>query len=160
VAYSDEASEKEYQMATIHCSATTTLSRERVLAALTDFSPRRPQLWPNLDERFYELHDQGEGWAEVTEGSKFAGGIWERCRYDWHSPGRVRIEVLASNAFMSGGSWTYSVHAADGKTKVELEVVRRGRTLKGRMLAGILRLSGRLVFCGDLQKTLNGLVEA
>jgi hypothetical protein len=43
---------------------------------------------------------------------------------------------------------------------VELVVDRRGRTIKGRLLAAVLRLSGRKVFCDDLAKTLRRLQEA
>lgn len=37
---------------------------------------------------------------------------------------------------------------------------RRGRTVKGRLLAALLHLSGRPVFCGDLRKALAGLAAA
>ena len=36
-------------MTTIRCSADTPLSEEEVRAALTDFSARRPQVFPSLD---------------------------------------------------------------------------------------------------------------
>ena len=147
-------------MPTIHCTATSTVSPEKVLRALTDFSPDRPRLWPNLDPRIYEVHDTGRDWAEVTEGSSFDGGIWERARYDWSEPGTVRIAVLDSNAFAPGCSWTYKIDPVHGGSRVELEVVRHGRTLNRRALAGLLALTGRMVFCGDLGKTLAGLGSA
>jgi hypothetical protein len=30
-----------------------------VLGALTDFSPRRPELWPNISPRLYQVHSVG-----------------------------------------------------------------------------------------------------
>ena len=74
-------------MATIRYSADGAISPERFIAALTDFSDRRPELWPNLDTRFFKLHERGETWAEVTEGTDVLGGVWARERYDWSDPG-------------------------------------------------------------------------
>jgi hypothetical protein len=45
------------------------ISPGRVLAAATDFSKRRPELWPNISPGFWQLHDRGPNWAEATEGS-------------------------------------------------------------------------------------------
>ena len=148
-------------MTTIRCNMDTQLSEERVRAALTDFSARRPEVWPNLDPGLYQVHDQGPTWADVTEGSRFGGGIWERARYDWADPHRVTLTVTASNAFAPGGSWEYATTPRPGGgAHVELVVDRRGRTIKGRLLAAVLRLSGRKVFCGDLAKTFRGLEQA
>ena len=72
----------EDELATISCTAATSVAPERVIDALTDFGPERPERWPNLDRRFYELHELRATSADVTEGSAFAGGIWERARYD------------------------------------------------------------------------------
>ncbi len=75
-------------MATIRYSAEGTISPERFIAALTDFTDRRPALWPNLDTKFYRLHERGDTWAEVTEGTDVLGGVWARERYvdDQHRP--------------------------------------------------------------------------
>ena len=32
------------------------------MAAATDFSERRPELWPNISREFWQLHDQ---WPEL-----------------------------------------------------------------------------------------------
>jgi hypothetical protein len=130
---------------------------ERVLEALTNFGPERPKHWPNLDRKYFQTHELEPTSAEVTEGSSFAGGVWERAHYDWSEPGVVKIAVLDSNAFKAGGSWTYTIHPRGSGSQVELRVVRRGRTLKGRLLAAVLQVSGRAVFCGDLQRTVAAL---
>jgi hypothetical protein len=128
-----------------------------VLEALTDFGPDRPDRWPNLDPTYFEMQELEATSAEVTEGSSFAGGVWERARYDWSEPGIVKIAVLDSNAFKAGGSWTYSIRPQGSGSRVALRVDRRGRALKGRLLAAVLGIGGRAVFCGDLQKTLAAL---
>ncbi len=80
-------------MAKIQISADSDLPADTVLTAITDFSSRRPQLWPNIDPGIYKVHQVGADWADVTEGSKIAGGVWTRERYDWSVPGVVRATV-------------------------------------------------------------------
>ena len=83
-------------------STDSDLPADTVLAAITDFSSRRPTLWPNIDPGIYKVHEVGADWADVTEGSKFAGGVWARERYEWSVPGVVRATVQDSNIFKSG----------------------------------------------------------
>src|SRR5690349_20987676 len=47
---------KEGIMAQVVTDADTTASPERVLAALTDFSPQRLELWPNIDRNLYKVN--------------------------------------------------------------------------------------------------------
>lgn len=142
-------------MTVIRCSIDTPLPEDRVRAALTDFSARCPEQWPNPDPGLYQVHDRGPTWADVTERSRLVGGIWERARYDWADPHRATLTVIASNEFAPGSSWEYATTPRPGGgTHVDLVVNRRGRTIKGRLLAAVLRLSGRKVFCGDLTKAL------
>jgi hypothetical protein len=73
----------------------STLAPDAVMAALTDFGPGRAEVWPNVDSAHFKVHDQGPGWADVTEGSSVAGGVWERERYSWDvASGTVAIETL------------------------------------------------------------------
>lgn len=147
-------------MATIRVSRRTDLAPERVIAALTDFSPARPSIWPSLDASRYAVHSRGEDWAEVTEGSDFAGGVWERGRYDWSQPGVVRFSVSDSNAFAAGSSWEYRVRGDGSGSVVELTVRRTGATAKGRVLAALMSLGGKRVLGADLGKALAGLESA
>ena len=81
-----------------------------VLAVLTDFGPRRARVWPNIDDRHFRVHDQGPGWADVTEGSSVAGGVWEREKYAWNaSAGSVTAETIDSNTWGSGSRWDYKL---------------------------------------------------
>lgn len=144
-------------MTVVRCSARTSLPPERVIAALTDFSDARPSIWPSLDASRYSVHSRGDDWAEVTEGSDFAGGVWERGRYDWSEPGVVRFSVTDSNAFAAGSSWEYRVRGEGSGSVVDLTVRRTGATAKGRVLAALMSVGGKRVLGADLRKALAGL---
>lgn len=38
----------------------TDLMPDQVIAALTDFTERRPEIWPELAPKFYEIHSVDE----------------------------------------------------------------------------------------------------
>src|SRR5438128_1540857 len=59
---------RERLMPTIRAHAEGPATPERFVEVLTDFSEARLERWPNLRGRFV-LHELGDGWAEVTEGS-------------------------------------------------------------------------------------------
>src|SRR6185369_3145498 len=134
-------------MAHVVVDADTTASPERVLDALTDFSPHRLELWPNIDRNYYKVGTLGEHSAEVTEGSPVFGGVWERSRYDWSRPGTVRIDVQDSNAFEPGSYWVYEVRQKqDGGSRVHMEFDRRPRNFKGQMLNALFSVMGASFF--------------
>lgn len=148
-------------MAHVVTDATTTASPERVIDALTDFSPRRLELWPNIDRKYFKVSALGEQSAEVTEGSAAFGGVWERARYDWSHPGTVRLDVQDSNAFRPGSFWTYQVTpAANGGSEVRMEFDRRPRNLKGFFVGGLLSLFGKKIFGKSLRETLKRVENA
>jgi hypothetical protein len=131
-------------MPTIRFELQSPLAPEAVLAALTDFSPSRAEVWPNVDSDHFKLHDQGPGWAEVTEGSSVAGGVWERERYSWDAgAGTVKIETLESNTWGPGSRWDYRLTpGSSGGTRIEVTVVRNGKGLKGGLLGAALTIAG------------------
>jgi hypothetical protein len=148
-------------MTTIQFIVESPLPPAAIRDALTDFSERRPTLWPNLDTRFYKVHYVGDTWADVTEGSSFLGGVWEHDRYDWSDPDVVHITVVESNAFSSDSFWEYRIHeTANGGSHVDATVHRVGKTLKGRIVALLLGLFGRKVFLTDFQKALTRIASA
>jgi hypothetical protein len=144
-------------MPTVRITERTALTPEGVVAALTDFSDARPSIWPTLAPDRYAVHERGDSWAEVTEGADFAGGVWERGRYEWSQPGVVRFTVSDSNAFAAGSSWEYRVRPDGGGSVVELTVDRRPATPKGRVLALLMRIGGRRALGADLRRALDGL---
>lgn len=122
-----------------------------VLAALTDFSPRRLELWPSIDPAAYRVHGIGADWADVVEGSAVMGGIWARERYDWSTPGVVRATIQESNLWHPGGIWELTARADDDGGSV-LDVVRdrQPKNLRGRVLELMLRIVGRRMLASQL----------
>jgi hypothetical protein len=148
-------------MAHVVVDADTTASPERVLDALTDFSPHRLELWPNIDRNYYKVGTLGEQSAEVTEGSPVLGGVWERGRYDWSRPGTVRIEVQDSNAFQPGSTWEYHVTpGVDGGSHVHMEFDRKPRNAKGWFVGALLSLFGKQIFGKSLRETMKRIERA
>jgi hypothetical protein len=131
---------------------------ERFIAALTDFSPGRPELWPNLDLKYYKLHASGDTWAEVTEGTDLLGGVWARERYDWSVPGVVTIRLLEATDFVAGTEQVYRVTPlAGGGSHIAVDFQRTARTLRGRFVGVAVALLGKRRFTRDLGKTLDRL---
>jgi hypothetical protein len=142
----------------IHLTAKTSVAPERIIQALTDFSPQRLQHWSNIDPRYYQVHAVEATSADITEGSAFLGSIWERSTYDWSQPGEVTSTIQSSNAFATGGFWHYHIaRTEEGESLVELTVDRRGKNLKGYVLATLLRVFGRQLFSQSLAQTLKSL---
>jgi|tagenome__1003787_1003787.scaffolds.fasta_scaffold20071213_1 hypothetical protein len=144
-------------MGTVRVSAEGRVSPERFIEALTDFGAGRAQVWGNSSDSLLQVHGRGDTWAEVTEGSDVAGGIWQRYRYDWSTPGQVRLEVLDGNAWGVGSSWAYDVRAVDTGCHVDLVIVRKPTTTKGRLLEPLLLLGAAPYFRRDLRRTLHRL---
>jgi len=147
-------------MAKVHYEADGEVSAERFVAALTDFSVRRPELWPSLDARFYGLLERGDTWAEVTEGTDVLGGVWARERYDWSEPGRVTLTLLESPDFRPGTLIDYHVsERADGGCHVAVDFQRIAASPRGRLVGVVVQLTGVGRFGRDLRETLARLAR-
>jgi hypothetical protein len=145
-------------MGSVHVRAHGSFPPDVFVRALTDFGPGRGDVFGNSEAGHLQVHDRGDTWADVTEGSKAGGGIWQRMRYDWSTPGVVRLEVTDSNAFGPGSHWTYRVEpAAGGGTDIDLTIVRAPSTPKGRFIDVLLRLGGGVFFSRDLRRTVKKL---
>ena len=143
-------------MATVHLRESTTASAEGFIAALTDFGPRRGEIFAYSQGDSLKVNARGDTWADVTEGS--AGGAWERLRYDWSQPNVVRLTTVDSNIWSPGSGWTYTLAPrCDGRTDVDLIVAHRGRNAKGRVAAGLIAIFGRWVLGRDLRRTLRAI---
>ena len=121
-------------MLTIGVKAQSSLPPERVLEAARDFSSQRAEVWSNVNANHLEVHEKGESFAEVTEGTWIVGLFWERSRYEWSQPGSVKATVIESNVFEPGSTWEIRATARDGGSAVEM-VLNRGfrRGPKGRI---------------------------
>jgi hypothetical protein len=134
----------------------TTLTPEAVLAVLTDFGPGRAKVWPNIDDQHYQLHGQGPGWAEVTEGSSVAGGVWEREKYTWDAAnGTVAVETVESNTWGPGSRWDYKLTpTTQGGTTIEVTVERHGIGWKGRLIELGLGAAGTGTLRSQMEQAL------
>ena len=101
------------------------------------------------------VHDQGPIYADVTEGS---GGIWERLRYDWSDPNRVVLTTTDSNVWGGDSGHTYTfTRQPDGTTDVDVVVVREGKNVKGKVLAGAIGVVGKRVLSKALKSTVKAI---
>jgi Polyketide cyclase / dehydrase and lipid transport len=139
-------------MPRVEFSVDSDLPPDRIFAAITDFTDRRPDLWPNISRKYYEVHSTGENWAEATEGSDLLGGIWARERYEW-SPGKVHATVMESNIFRSG-VWELRVEPHNGGSRTNI-VNHRQFKGKGLLLAPVIATVGKSAMKKDFQRTLD-----
>jgi YD repeat-containing protein len=127
-------------MSVVRFHVISSLSPSAVLAVLTDFGPSRAQNWPSIDADHFRVHEIGDTWAEVTEGTSAA---WERARYDWDPAGaKVTVTTLDSKIFGPGGGWVFQMTPAAGGTRVDVELTRNPSTVKRKVLAALLRVVG------------------
>jgi hypothetical protein len=128
-------------MTTIRLHETTTATPEQFVAGLTDFGPGRSELFANSADNDLVVHDKSADQADVTEGSR---GTWERLHYDWSDPHRVVLTTTDSNAWANSSTHTYTLTSrSDGKTDVDVVVVRHGKNLKGHTLAAAFTVIGK-----------------
>ena len=141
-------------MSTIQLHQTTTLTPEQYVAGLTDFGPGRSKLFANSADEYLKVHDRGRSQADVTEGS---GGIWERLHYDWSDPNRVVLTTTDSNTWGGASGYVYTfTPQPNGTTDIDVEIVREGKNLKGRVLGFVLGTIGR----GVLKKAFENSIKA
>lgn len=145
-----------FSMALVSFQVRSDSEPSAVLAALTDFSPRRPDVWPNIDSVHFRVHAEGPGWAEVTEGSRIAGGVWERSSYTWHSrSGTLAVETLESNVWGPGSRWDYRLTSLPGGgSLLDVTVVRNGKGLRGHLLGAAISLVGVRMLRSQLRRAL------
>jgi hypothetical protein len=141
-------------MSTIHFTETSTATPEQLLAGITDFGPGRQELFANSSDANLKVHATGPDWADVTEG---AGGVWERLHYDWSDPRRIVMTTTDSNLWGGRSGHTYTLTPQpDGTTRLDAEVVRDGKNVKGKLtgwlLGGVAKAS--------LGKALHNTVKA
>jgi hypothetical protein len=144
-------------MTTIKVTETTTATLEQFVEALTDFGPDRSQIWSNSQPDFLVVHDRGDTWADVTEGSKAAGAIWERLHYDWSNPTDIVLTTTDSNTWGGKSGHRYTLTQTDGATSVHAVIVRDGISTKGRVIAAMLTVLGTTFIKKTLRSSLRAL---
>ena len=142
-------------MTTIRLHETTTATPEQFVAGLTDFGPGRAKLFPNSADADLQVHDKSADQADVTEGSK---GTWERLHYDWSDPHRIVLTTTDSNAWANSSTQTYTLTPApDGKTEVDVVVVRHGKNVKGHVLAAAFTVIGKSFLGKAFRNTIKAI---
>jgi hypothetical protein len=141
-------------MSILHFHRTTTLTPEQYVAGLTDFGPGRSKLFANSADEYLKVHDLSRSQADVTEGS---GGIWERLHYDWSDTNHVVLTTTDSNLWGGRSGHTYNFRRQpNGTTDIDVDIVREGKNLKGRVLGFVLGTIGRRV----LERAFENSVKA
>ncbi|MBY8879666.1 hypothetical protein [Actinacidiphila acidipaludis] len=140
-------------MATVHFHMNSPMSPAEVMGVLTDFSPERAKEWPTIDEEHLTVHQRGDTWAEVTEGT---AAQWEHARYEWDpASNKVTTTTIDSKVFGPGGGWVFEMTPEGEGTRVDIQLTREHpSTFKGKMLATILPFSApvlRKSFKGPLK---------
>jgi hypothetical protein len=128
-------------MPTVNVSVSSPLPPEEVLRILTDFGPSRAKAWAGVDDDHLKVHEQGDGWADVTEGNKIG---WERERYVWDAAaGTVSAVTNDSNLWGPGSRWDYNLTPENGGTRVDITLQRHGKGIKGKLIGALLPLIGK-----------------
>jgi len=135
-------------MRTLTFAFDCSLPPARVLDAAHDFTDRRGDVFPAVEAEHFEVHSISDRSADVTEGTGTGVGTnWERCRYDWSTPGAVIAAVTDSNVYAAGSSWTITAVAAPHGSYVEMIWAREFTpTARGRIFGAAFRFGGRPIF--------------
>jgi hypothetical protein len=125
------------------------LTPAEALRAAHDFSDRREAVFPAVSVARMTVHELGDTWADVTEGTR-AGPIvnWERCRYDWSHPGSVKATVIDSNVYaFPGSSWEMKATETDKGSRVEMIWEREfARSPRGKIFGSLFGRFGSRIF--------------
>lgn len=134
-------------------SAETSVSPERVIAAVIDFTDRRPDLWPGLTRSQYKVLEKGDTSALVQEGTGILRVVE---KYDWSQPNVVRWTVQASNFLRPGTVWELRVSPRDGGgARVDVTLERDYRGWRGMIpQVGLDVFGGPRMLSRLLQRTL------
>lgn len=139
-------------MPIVSTSLTTTLSPAEVLRILTDFGPARAESFPQVDETNLTLHDHGDTWADVTEGTKIG---WERERYDWdEDAGTISAVTTESNLWAPGSRWDYRLTPQGEGTLVEIRLERHAKGLLGHLVGALVPIGGKRMITSSFSKAL------
>jgi hypothetical protein len=142
-------------MSTIHLHQTTTSTPEQYIAGLTDFGPGRSKLFGNSAKDYLKVHHRGHSQADVTEGS---AGIWERLHYDWSDPNHVILATTDSNVWGGASGHTYTfTRRPDGRTDIDVVVVRDGKNFKGWVLGLVLGTIGKRVLRSAFENSVKAI---
>ncbi len=112
-------------MARVSYSVSTDLDPSVVWDAITEFGPRRAELWPDLSLK--------EGTASL--------GIWSIERYEWKEP-VITATVEEANAAQTGGTWRMEVQPGpSGGSILTISMDRKAKGFVGHIIHGIFQVT-------------------
>lgn len=143
-------------MARVTYTVETDLSPKVVWDALTEFGPRRAELWPDLSPSSFRVLDRGETWARVREGTASLG-IWSIERYQWNEP-VITATVEEANAAQSGGTWRMEVQPRSGGGSVlTISMDRRAKGFVGHIIHALFQLTNGRFLAARTQRMLSNI---
>ena len=146
-------------MAKVTYTVTTDLSPEVVWDALTEFGPRRAELWPDLSPSSFKVLERGDGWARVREGTASLG-IWSIERYEWAYP-VVTATVEEANAAQTGGTWRTEVQPqASGGSVLTIKMDRKAKGMVGHIIHALFQVTNGRFLAARTRRMLANLSQA
>ena len=143
-------------MARVELDVDTSVSPERVRAALLDFSDRRPEIWSGIHPSLYEVYTVGDAFADVQEGSKLPGmTIWAKEHYEWSATGLITWTVRESNFCAPGSSVSAMIAPrVDGGSRIHIVWNRTPTSMGGRLATLVIKLTGGKPVATSIRKAL------
>ena len=143
-------------MAKVSYTVETDLDPKVVWDALTEFGPRRAELWPDLSPSSFKVLDRGEGWARVREGTASLG-IWSIERYEWTEP-VITATVEEASAAQAGGTWRMEVRPrAGGGSVLTISMNRRAKGFVGHIIHGLFQVTDGRFLAARTQRMLSNI---
>ena len=143
-------------MARVTYTVETDLDPKVVWEALTEFGPRRAQLWPDLSPSSFRVLDRGDDWARVREGTASLG-IWSIERYEWKEP-VITATVEEASATEPGGTWRMEVLPRSGGGSVlTIAMDRRARGFVGHIIHGLFQVTNGRFLAARTRRMLSNL---
>jgi hypothetical protein len=135
------------------------LAPEQLMGAMVDFTERRPELWPGLSRKLYEVYEASDTSAAVKEGTSGPPfTVWARERYDWATPWQVSWVVEQSNFCAPGSGVVMTVSpATGGRSDVLIEWQREPFGWRGRIAIPMLVRNDAKMLRGFLERALSHL---
>jgi hypothetical protein len=135
----------------------TTATPDQVIELMTDFSPNRPQRWPALSAKTFEVFHVGETEADVREGQDFPK-LSAKWHYDWSAPGSVTLTVVDGDAIAAGSYMTLTATPrAEGGSSVHGVWDQTSKNLMGVLGVTAMRFIGPRFLSSYYKKVYDGL---
>ena len=143
-------------MAKVTYTVETDLDPKVVWDALTEFGPRRAELWPDLSPSTFKVLERGGNWARVREGTASLG-IWSIERYEWTEP-VITATVEEASAAHSGGTWRMEVRPrAGGGSILTISMNRRAKGFVGHIIHGLFQVTNGRILAARTQRMLSNI---